>query len=152
MLAHELVDFLVRNQFRQVSVKIGVLGREGGVVGADAPFDRIGRQIRLELLVELEVVLLRDDVDFPAGELLPFSNAGVERFVFLPADQLRVDGDAGERTGEIDGRCQAGRDEQRRQRRGHQGCALHALPPFGVVVTGSASVWRERTAPPLVHI
>ena len=130
---NELVDLLLRNQLRQIGVEIRVLRSERGVVGADAPFDRIGGDIRLELLVELEVVLFRDDVDLGAGELLPFGDAGVERFVFLPADQFRVDGDARKRTGETGGRRQAGRDEQRRQGRGHQGCALHALPPLGVV-------------------
>ncbi len=124
---NELVDLLLRKEFRQVGIEVGILRREGGVVGADAPFDRVGCEIRLELLVELEMVLLRDDVHLGSGQLLPFGDPAVERLVFLTADEFGVEADAGERTGQVGGQTEAGGDEQRRHGRGRQGCALHGL-------------------------
>lgn len=65
--------------------------------------DAASRDVRLDLLVEFEVVLLRQDVDLGAGRLLPFADPLVELFVLLSADQLGVDRDALELAGQFCG-------------------------------------------------
>ena len=64
---------------------------------------RVGGDIGLELLVDVEAVLLGENVDLGAGQLLPFADAGVERLILLAADQFRVDDDAWKRSGLIGG-------------------------------------------------
>ena len=124
------VELLLRDQLVEIGVEARILRRERGVVPADAPFDVIGGDIGLELLVDVEAVLLGENVDLGAGQFLPFADAGVERFVLVAADDLRVDHHAGERSGLIGGRCETGRHDQRR-RGDRQGCALHGFPPLG---------------------
>src|SRR5690606_14731983 len=83
-----------------------ILRREGRVVRRDAPSNAVRGDVRLDLLVEIEMVLLGDDVDLGAGRCFPFRDARVERLILLAADQLGVDGDAVELAGQLlgDGR------------------------------------------------
>ncbi|MNT33350.1 hypothetical protein D3C72_1692720 [compost metagenome] len=73
------------------------------MVRTDAPADAARGDIRLDLLVEFEVILLRQDVDLGAGRLFPFRDPLIELFVLLSADQLGVDGDAFELAGQFRG-------------------------------------------------
>lgn len=49
------------------------------------------------------MVLLGQYVDLGAGQFLPLANAGVERLILLAADQLGIDGDALELSGQVGG-------------------------------------------------
>ncbi len=60
------------------------------MVGADAPVDRTRSDVRLDFLVQFEVVLLGQDVDLGTGRFFPFGNARIQRFILLTADQLGV--------------------------------------------------------------
>ncbi|MCY1246903.1 hypothetical protein D9M72_601790 [compost metagenome] len=73
------------------------------MVGTDAPADAARGDIRLDLLVEFEVILLRQDVDLGAGRLFPFRDPLIELFVLLSADQLGVDRDAFKLAGQVSG-------------------------------------------------
>ncbi len=64
------------------------------MVGANAPVNRTRSDVRLDFLVQLEVVLLGQDVDLGTGRLFPFSNARIQRFILLTANELGIDGDA----------------------------------------------------------
>lgn len=69
------------------------------MIRTDAPGDAAGGDVGFDLLVEFEVVLLRQNVDLGAGRLLPFADALVELFVLLAANQLGVDGNTLELAG-----------------------------------------------------
>src|SRR5690606_17711576 len=78
-----------------------ILRSEGRVVGADAPVHGTGGDVGLDFLVQLEMVLLGKHIDLCAGRLLPIGDARIKRFILLTADQLGVDGDAIEFSGQI---------------------------------------------------
>ena len=67
------------------------------------------------------MVLLGDDVDLGAGQLLPFGDARVERLVLLAADQLGVDGDAVEFARQIGGKRRARTQGEQHHTGGHAG-------------------------------
>ncbi len=64
------------------------------MVRADAPVGAAGSHVRLDLLVDLEMALFRDDIDLGAGRLFPFGDAGIKRLILLAANQLGLDGHA----------------------------------------------------------
>ena len=121
------------------------------MVGAHAPLDRARRDVGLEFLVEFEMVFLGEDVDLGAGQLLPFGDAGIERLVFLTANQFRIDRDAGERAGKPGRRRRARGDDERQERHGHQGCAFHDFLLFRFA-GAAGTVLEPRANAYLVHI
>ncbi|MCY1360167.1 hypothetical protein D9M69_467800 [compost metagenome] len=87
---HEAFDFFLWNQSVQVGIKGRILWCKGRVVGTNAPIYRTGCNVRLDFLVQLEVVLLGQNVDLGTGRFFPFGNARIQRFILLTANELGV--------------------------------------------------------------